>query len=188
MTKKVAVFIDASNLWDVQKTRGKMLDFEKLIDYLKDRYKTSSMQVYYYTAFPADGTRSYDTSRKHKFFTYLEKGLGIIINKKELKRISSTTSRFEDGFVEKGNMDVELVIDAVHFVKDYDSAILFTGDSDFLGLVKYIRSRGKKVYIYSSKNSVSSELRTGGDGYIDLLSIDGSIWGREIFYRDQKKR
>ena len=68
----------------------------------------------------------------------------------------------------------------VSWSKKYDIAILFTGDSDFLSLVTYLRARGKKVYIFSSKNNVSEELRTGGDGYFDVLTIEKDIWGREL--------
>jgi uncharacterized LabA/DUF88 family protein len=185
MNRTVYVFIDASNLWAVQKTKGKLFDFEELINYLKDRYKTSSLELYYYDAYPAVGTRSYDTSSKHRFYTFLEKGLGISVHKKELKRIVSTESKHKDGMVEKGNMDVELTIDAVNHVGHYDTAILFTGDSDFLALVKFIRASGKKVYIFSSHNNVSTELRTGADGYIDLLSLENGIWGRNITFRNQ---
>lgn len=186
-TKRVVyVFIDASNLWDVQKSKGKLLNFENLFNYLKERYKATELQVFYYDAYPAEGTRDYDTSGKHKFYTYLKKKLRVKVRKKELKRIASDDSKFSDGFIEKGNMDVELTIDAVHHVRKYDSAILFTGDSDFLGLIKFIRARGKKAYVFSSHNSVSTELRTGGDGYIDVLSLSNDVWGRKIRYRKQK--
>ncbi len=87
---------------------------------------------------------------------------------------------------EKGNMDVEMAIDAVSTISQYDIAVLFTGDSDFLALVKYIRACGKKVYIFSSANNVSTELRTGADGYFDVAKIDGDIWRQEIKHRDQK--
>lgn len=188
MSRRVGVFIDAANLWQAQKTKGRMLDFGQLVAYLKDRYKATAVQVYYYTAYPAEGTRDYDTSGKHKFYTFLKKKLGVVVRKKELKRIAVADSKFDDGFMEKGNMDVELAIDAVHCLQQYDTALLFTGDSDFLSLVKFIRARGKKVYIYSSRNNISSELRTGGDGYIDVLALEDGIWGREIGYRDQKPK
>jgi uncharacterized LabA/DUF88 family protein len=184
----VYVFIDASNLWAVQKTKGKLLDFKKLLQYLQERYKTTDLQVFYYDAYPAEGTRDYDTSGKHKFYTYLQRGLGITVRKKELKRIMAADSKFDDGLIEKGNMDVELTIDAVHYLSKYDTAVLFTGDSDFLSLVKFIHARDKKVYVFSSLKNVSTELRTGGDGYIDMLSIDGEIWGRGMRFRDQKSR
>lgn len=187
MTKRVVyVFIDASNLWQVQKAKGKFFDFQKLTAYLKNRYRATEIKVFYYTAYPADGTRSYDLEGKHRFYTYLKKALEFEVRKKVLKQIKVDT---HGGTVieEKGNMDIEIAIDAVNLVNKYNSAILFTGDSDFLGLVKYIRARHKKVHIFSSRNNISSELRTGADGYTDILRIEEDIWGNTLRYREQKK-
>lgn len=175
----VAVFIDASNLWQAQKVKGRMIDYEKLKLFLKNRFNASNLEVFYYTAYPANGTRDYTIDGKHKFFTYLKKGLGFVVRKKELKRIV-THSDGGDVVLEKGNMDVEMAIDAIHYMKKYDIAILFTGDSDFLALVTYLRNGGKKIFVYSSKNNISQELRTGSDGYEDILEITGDIWGREL--------
>ena len=187
MGKIVHVYIDASNLWEAQKAKGRVLDFAKLTKYLEQKYEATSILVHYYTAYPAQNTRSYDVSGKHRFYTYLKKNLGFVVRKKELKRIPSDGSTHVDGIIEKGNMDVELTIDAVHNCSKFSACILFTGDSDFLALVKYIRARHKKVYIYSSRNNVSSELRTGADGYTDLLKIPEDIWGKDMFFRKQHK-
>ena len=83
-------------------------------------------------------------------------------------------------------MDVEMTIDAMHCCKKYDIAVLFTGDSDFLALVNYLRNGGKKVFIFSSKNNVSQELRTGGDGYFDVLNIQEDVWGRDLKHKKNK--
>jgi len=181
----VYVFIDASNLWQVQKAKGRFFDYEKLRDYLRAEFSTREIKIFYYTAYPAEGTRDYDLDGKHKFYTFLNKGLGIVVRKKELKRISVVTE-FGQSFEEKGNMDVEMTIDALHHIDKYNTAILFSGDSDFLALVSYLRVREKKVYVYSSKNNVSQELRTGGDGYYDVLGITADIWGRDLKYRSNR--
>lgn len=180
----VYVFIDASNLWQAQKARGRMFDYEKLKNVLKSKFSASMIEIYYYTAYPANGTRDYDLNKKHGFFTYLKKALKYNVVKKELKRIIVHT---KDGDVveEKGNMDVEMTIDAVHTISKYDTALFFTGDSDFMPLVSYIRNRNKKVYIFSSKNNISQELRTGADGYFDVLLMEEDIWGRELEARTQ---
>jgi uncharacterized LabA/DUF88 family protein len=178
----IYVFIDASNLWQAQKVKGKMLDYEKLKVFLKEKYLLSEMQIFYYTAYPANGTRDFSLASRHNFFTYLKKGLKFVVRKKQLKRIV-THSDLGDSIQEKGNMDVEITVDALHFKDKYNTAIFFTGDSDFLPLITYLRNGKKKVYIYSSKNNISSELRTGADGYIDILEIKGDIWGRELKYR-----
>ena len=125
----VYVFIDASNLWEAQKVKGKFFDFEKLSKFLKDKYSASSIEIFYYTAYPADGTRDYDLDGRHKFYTFLKKGLGFTVRKKELKRISVMTE-VGQSIEEKGNMDVEITIDALHYMQKYQIAILFTGDSD----------------------------------------------------------
>ncbi|MEK7471598.1 MAG: NYN domain-containing protein [Patescibacteria group bacterium] len=184
--KIVYVFIDASNVWEAQKIKGKFFDFEKLKNYLKKKFNAYEIQVFYYTAYPADGTRDYNQDGKHKFFTYLKKGLNFTVRKKELKRITVHSDGCGDLIEEKGNMDVEMTIDVIHFSKKYNIAVFFTGDSDFLALVNYIKNGGKKVYIFSSKNNISQELRTGGSGYEDVLKIEDDIWGRELRHRNQK--
>jgi uncharacterized LabA/DUF88 family protein len=181
------VFIDASNLWQAQKIKGKMFNFEKLRTFIKEKFKNSSMKVFYYTAYPAEGTRNYNLDGKHKFFTFLNKGLGFVVRKKELKRITVVTE-IGQSIEEKGNMDVEMTIDVIHNIKKYDTAVLFTGDSDFLSLVTYLRNRERKVYIFSSKNNISHELRTGADGYFDILDIEEDIWGRELQHRAEKDK
>ncbi|MFA4817803.1 MAG: NYN domain-containing protein [Parcubacteria group bacterium] len=181
----IYVFIDASNLWQAQKAKGKLFNYEKLRNFLKSKFEGLEIKVFYYTAYPADETRSYSTDGRHKFYTFLKKGLGFVVRKKELKRITIVT---DDGqaIEEKGNMDVEMTIDAIHYMKKYGVAVLFTGDSDFLALVTYLRNGGKKVYIFSSENNASRELKTGGDGYFDVLKIEDDIWGKELRHRSKK--
>lgn len=180
--KRLYVFIDASNLWEAQKARGRMFDYQKLKNVLKSKFHASSIEVYFYSAYPANGTRDYNLDGKHRFFTYLKKGLKFKVIKKELKRI--VVHNFGgDTVEEKGNMDVEITLDAVHNVSKYDMAIFFTGDSDFMALISYIRNLKKKVYVFSSKNNISSELRTGSDGYYDVLLLEEDIWGRELEQR-----
>ena len=181
----VYVFIDASNLWEAQKAQGRLLDYEKTLKFIKENFKVSEIKVFYYSAYPAEGTRDYSLDGRHRFFTFLNKGLGFEVRKKELKRIKVVN---EDGesIKEKGDMDVWIAVDAMHHLNKYNTAIFFTGDSDFLPLISYLKNNNKKVFIFSSQNNISEELRTGGDGYADVLGIP-DIWGRELKYREAKK-
>ena len=139
------------------------------------------VKVFYYDAYPADGTRAYNTDGKHKLYTFLKKGLHFVVITKKLKRIRVLTDKGE-AIIEKGNMDVEITIDTLHHLDKYDIAVFFTGDSDFLALISYLRNHGKRVYTFSSKNNVSEELRTGADGYTDILEVE-EIWGKELRHR-----
>ena len=107
--------------------------------------------------------------------------MNFVVIKKELKRIS-ILSEHGESIEEKGNMDVEITIGAVHCISRYETAVFFTGDSDFLALITYLKNHNKKVYIFSSENNISYELRTGGNGYTDILNIE-EIWGKELKHR-----
>jgi len=182
----IYVFIDASNLWEAQKAKGRFFDYEKLKKFIKQKFDGSSIELFYYSAYPVEGTRDYSLDGRHKFFTFLKKGLKFIVRKKELKRISVITPEGES-IEEKGNMDVEITIDALHYFKKYDIAVFFTGDSDFLALVAYLKNHGKKVFIFSSENNISQELRTGANGYTDVLEIE-DIWGKELKHRAELEK
>ncbi len=153
--------------------------------YLIRIFEPKELQIFYYAAYPAEGTREYDLKTKHDFFTFLKKGLNFTVRKKPLKRIKIHTE-IGDGIKEKGDMDVEITIDAVRNMNNFDTMVLFSGDSDFLALIRSVRNAGKKAYIFSSMNNISMELKTGGDGYVDVLKIDDDIWGRKLKYRNEK--
>ncbi|MFH0805889.1 MAG: NYN domain-containing protein [Patescibacteria group bacterium] len=177
----IYVFIDASNVWNAVKSVKKFIEYKKLKDYFRDNFNTDKVEIFYYDAYPEEGTRDYKLDGKHKFYTYLKKGLGFTVRKKKLKRISIIDESGES-VIEKGNMDVEITIDALHNINKYDISVLFTGDADFLALVNYLKNHGKKVYIFSSKDNISRELKTGGNGYFDLKNIN-ELWGKDLKHR-----
>ncbi len=183
---KLYVFIDSSNLWAAQKSKGKLFDYQKLVKYIKEKFNPNELKIFYYAAYPADGTRNYSLDNRHKFFTYLKKGLGFTVRKKVLKRIKIIDEELGEGIKEKGDMDVEITVDAMHHKDKYTTAIFFTGDSDFLALINYLKNAKKKIYVFSSKNNISEELRTSANGYCDVITIN-DIWGKKIKRRQQNK-
>ena len=179
----VYVFIDVANIWQAQKAQGKIFDYQALQEALKKEYNTQDLQIFYYEAYPADGTRKYSLDKKHKFFTFLKKKLRFIVRKKELKRIAICENGINK-IIEKGNMDVELTLDVVHYLNNYDIALFFTGDADFLALVKYLQKNQKQVHVYSTKNNVSHELRTKSNSYTDILDMPKCIWKGDLVHRN----
>jgi len=192
-SQKIAIFIDAGNLWSSYKELGKLLDFNKLATFISKKFSTPVFKIFYYVAFPKEGTREKsDIDNLHKFLTFLKKGLGFTVVKKELKTIFLR----KDGVIlrdvsgkpvteEKGNFDVEITIDALRSMIAYDTAVFFTGDSDFLPLINFLRSSKKKVYVFSTKGCVSSELRTGADGYFDLMDCQ-ELHGGNLVSKSKK--
>jgi len=52
----------------------------------------------------------------------------------------------------------------------------------------YLQSHKKKVFVFSSRNDISQEMRTGADGYIDVLKIETDNWSRALRHREQMKK
>lgn len=191
---RITVFIDSGNLWSVYKEIGKLLDFSKLEKFFCKKFGGEIFNAFYYVAYPLEGTRpKEDIDRLHKFLTYLKKGLDFSVVKKPLKTIFA---RNKDGelivdqktgklqSLEKGNFDVEMTIDAIRTAKDYDVAVFLSGDSDFLPLITDLRVlEKKKVYVFSSKRSVSKELRNGTDGYFDLADFP-ELHGKNLVFKN----
>lgn len=69
----IYVFIDASNLWEAQKAKGRFFDYEKLRNFIKERFSGSSVEVFYYSAYPAEGTWDYSLDGRDKFLLFLRK-------------------------------------------------------------------------------------------------------------------
>ena len=190
---KIAIFIDSGNLWSSYIEMSKVLDFAKLSGFIMKKFDAEIFKIFYYVASPKEGTREKkDIDNLHKFCTFLKKGLGFSVVKKKLKTIYL---RDKDGEIilneigepesrEKGNFDVEITLDAIRYSSAYDIAIFFTGDSDFLPLISYLRNlkKSKKVYIFSTKRCISHELRTGANGYFDLHDCE-EIHGNNLIHK-----
>lgn len=75
----------------------------------------------------------------------------------------------------KGDFDVELSMDVLDNLKEFETAILLSGDSDFAPVVKRMKAHNKKVIVMSSKNHISRELIQLSDKYINLKKLREKI-------------
>ncbi|MBU4512000.1 NYN domain-containing protein [Patescibacteria group bacterium] len=153
---KVYVFIDAANLENSVKSLGWWVDYKKLYSYFHQ--ETTLVGIRHYCP------RFNDISQD-KFFTVLKRA-GICLITKPLKIITEA-DEFK-GKSRKANFDVEIAAEAQELVDEYDTCVLFSGDSDFDFLVKFLRKKGKRVVIISSKHHIYRELIASCNKYIDL--------------------
>ncbi len=145
---KTAVFVDASNIYFSQKSLGWRVDFKKLLEYFK---KNSDLyRIAFYSSLNPDN------EKERKFHDFLEI-IGYVVRHKKIKFIRDREDQ-EHGGHHKGNVDVDLTIDAVHFRDEYDSFILLSGDGDFESLLKYLKAHKKRCIVLSTKKHVSIEL------------------------------
>lgn len=156
---KIFVFIDAPNIYHSQNKLGWRIDFKKLKEYFKKN--TDLGNIYFYTAYDPN----YDKQRS--FLDFLDI-IGYILRKKKVKFIKDTD--LEQGGFHKGNLDVELTIDAVHNRDKFQTFILFSGDFEAL----IIRAYRKNCIVISTKDHVALELLIQAK-FIDIKKLRKDI-------------
>ena len=145
-------FIDASNIIYGAREEGWFIDQKKLFQYLKNKFSVSKAFFYY-------GKDS--KSQKKEDFLKKLKSFGYILRVKEIKRYGNKT---------KANCDVDLTMDMLLKIKEYQKAIVLTGDGDFAPLFSYLISQKKRITVISSPKRTAKEIRTLLGGMI--LSFD----------------
>ncbi|MEX0751554.1 MAG: NYN domain-containing protein, partial [Xanthobacteraceae bacterium] len=89
----------------------------------------------------------------------------------------------------KGNMDIELAVDAMELAGSIDQMVLFSGDGDFRSLVEAVQRRGVRVVVVSTISTqppmVADELRRQADQFVDLVELQGKI-GRDASERPDR--
>lgn len=148
--RRIMVMIDAANLESSVKNTEYKVNYQKLKDYFLSFDKDVS--IHFYSA-------RFENEKHYKFTTFLYKHLNFKVSVKDLKSIQGEN---------KANFDVELAVDTILKINDFDMLILFSGDSDFDYLVKVIQEKGKSVVCVSKRNHISSELYTRADYYCDI--------------------
>jgi len=162
---RAAVFIDGANLFYTQRHLGWQIDFSRLMAFYMSGY--ASVQANYYV--PA----SEPVSEENAAFTRVLTAHGYRITSKPVKKIVNKETGV---IVMKGNLDVELVVDALIGVDQYDTVILFSGDSDFLPLIRALKEMGKEVIVYSTQGLSARELLAEpGIAYCDISVLKERI-------------
>lgn len=161
--KKVAIFIDAANIFYSQKTLGWRLDYEKFLSYWNNKGKITG--AYFYTAVIS-------TNKKQLNFFKALKEIGYTVITREVKIINDKRNKRT---IQKGNFDVKLAIDIVLKAKEFDVAVLASGDSDFEPVVEHLRKMKKKIIVISARGHISRELARMADKYLPLEKIKSEV-------------
>ena len=168
---KTKVYIDGSNVFHAQKKLGWLLDWDRVKNYFFQNFDI--VECKYYT-----GIKDGDEGMK-KFLRYLSK-TGIIAITKPLKKIfldkdEQLSKVLKNNFVYKANFDVEMTADILLETKDINEIIIFSGDSDFAYLVRKLKNLGKNVTIFSSRKTISWELKLEAGKVIFIEDVKDKI-------------
>ena len=169
--EKIVLFIDGANLYAASKVLGFDIDYRKLLAAFQKRGYL--LRAYYYTALVED--QEYSSIRP--LIDWLDYN-GYKVVTKPAKEFTDSAGRRKI----KGNMDIELAVDAMQLTDTVDHFVIFSGDGDFRSLVEALQRKGRKVSVVSTLSTqppmISDELRRQADHFIDLTSLRAEI-GRE---------
>jgi uncharacterized LabA/DUF88 family protein len=169
--QRIALFIDGANLYATTRTLGFDIDYRRLLKEFQSRGYL--VRAFYYTAVIED--QEYSSIRP--LVDWLDYN-GYRVVTKPAKEFTDAAGRRKV----KGNMDIELAIDALELAPHMDHAVLFSGDGDFRSLVEALQRRGVRVTVVSTVQTqppmVADELRRQADEFIDLVHLMPKI-GRD---------
>jgi uncharacterized LabA/DUF88 family protein len=177
--QKIAVFIDGANLYATAKSLGFDIDYRKLLKEFQSR--GSLVRAFYYTALIED--QEYSSIRP--LVDWLDYN-GFTVVTKPAREFTDALGRRKV----KGNMDIELAVDAMELAPHIDQMILFSGDGDFRSVVEAVQRRGVRVTVFSTVATqppmISDDLRRQADEFIDLMTMQNKI-GREMNERGPRE-
>jgi len=172
---KVALFIDGANLHATAKTLSFDIDYKRLLKEFQSR--GNLVRAIYYTAIIED--QEYSSIRP--LIDWLDYNGYTVVTKATKEFIDASGRRKV-----KGNMDIELAVDAMELAEHIDQMVLFSGDGDFRSLVEAVQRRGVRVTVVSTLSSqqpmIADELRRQADVFTDLMELQSKV-GRDPLER-----
>lgn len=165
---KIALFIDGANLHATAKALGFDIDFGSLLTYFRARGRL--VRALYYTAISEE--QEYSSIRP--LIDWLDYNGFAMVTKPTKEYRDAVGNRKV-----KGNMDIELAVDAMKLAPSLDHIVIFTGDGDFRALVSALQEQGKRVSVVSTLETkpamVADELRRQADVFVDLADLEKDI-------------
>ena len=186
---RIFTFIDASNLfYGGEKSLGWKIDYQKLLKYLKDKYKIS--KALYFGGveihkFNFDYLKN-DTVPLIEIEKYLADAIKNHSNKlneadlmllgRHLQRVRFYSKLEQFGFElylkpvklydqddgttkRKANCDVDMAFYLMKEKDNFDRVIVLSGDGDFLPVFKYLNNQGKEIIILARGPRTAREIR-----------------------------
>lgn len=175
-----AAFIDNQNLnLGVQKLGWKM-DWRKFRKFLKDEYDVTD--AYMFIGHMPEHEDMYLQLHDAGYLIVLKPTFDMSKPQKVEVEKKEDPEKPEDKKPVKGNVDAELVLWAVKEMKNYQKAVIVSGDGDFYSLVEYLQAEKKLLHLLAP-NSHYSSLYNKYDSYIQRIDKHR----RELSYRVYRK-
>ncbi|PPD16626.1 MAG: NYN domain-containing protein [Methylobacterium sp.] len=177
--ERIALFIDGANLYATSKSLGFDIDYRQLLKEYGSRGYL--VRAFYYTALVED--QEYSSIRP--LIDWLDYN-GYTVVTKPVKEFTDAQGRRKV----KGNMDIELAVDAMELAPFITHMVLFSGDGDFRSLVEAMQRKGVRVSVVSTIQTqppmIADDLRRQADQFVDLAELQSKI-GRDPAQRPARE-
>jgi uncharacterized LabA/DUF88 family protein len=165
---RTALFIDGANLYSAVKALGFDIDYKRLLKEFQSQ--GTLVRAFYYTAVIEEE----EFSSIRPLLDWLDYNGFTVVTKPTKEFIDASGHRKV-----KGNMDIELAVNAMELADHLDHIVLFSGDGDFRSLVQAVQRRGVRVTVVSTISSqppiIADELRRQADEFTDLTDLQSRI-------------
>jgi uncharacterized LabA/DUF88 family protein len=165
---RFALMIDGANLYQAARALGFDIDYRLLLETFSRAGRL--VRACYYTALLDD--QEYSPIRP--LVDWLDYN-GYTVVTKPLKEFTDASGRRKF----KGNMDMELAVDAMEMAQYLDHLVLFSGDGDFRRLTEALQRRGLRVTVVSTIRTqppmIADELRRQADTFLELHELSPYI-------------
>src|SRR4029453_15192602 len=155
---KVAIFIDGNNLFHAARSHNIDIDYNKLLRVLLGDGRL--LRAFFYTGVDTGA------ERQQGFLLWMRRN-GFRVIQKELKT-------FYDG-TRKANLDVEIAVDMLSLAGCYDTAVLVSGDEDFVYAVNAVAYKGCRVEIAGFRSNTAPKLIDVADYFIALGELGEKV-------------
>ena len=196
------VFVDASNLfYGGEKSLGWKIDYQKLLNYLKDKYKISKalyfggVEIYKFN-FDYLKNETVPIIELERYLANVIRNSGNKLNEAELLLLGRHLQRIrfylklekfgyelhlkpvklyeqDDGTTKrKANCDVDMAFYLMKEKDNFDRIIVLSGDGDFLPVLKYLKNQGKEIIILARGPRTAKEIRQfAGGNFRDFVRL-----------------
>ncbi len=149
--QRVGIFIDVSNMYmSAQHLYNTNVDFRQVMKTAVSGRRL--VRAFAYVIETEEG-------KEKDFITALE-DLGYEVRTKPLQIFKSGAK--------KGDWDVGLAIDVVRLMPMLDTAVIVSGDGDYVDLLEYLRGHGRRTEVMAFGKTASRRLLDETDEFIDM--------------------
>ena len=178
--KRVYAFIDSQNVNVSTQKFGWKMDWRKFRRFLRDKHGVT--QAFMFIGYVPEYEDMYEFLHDAGYSIVLKPTLDMSRPREQVAQPQpGEKTKSEEKKSVKGNVDAELVLWAMKELKNYDKAIIISGDGDFYCLVEYL-AREDKLLKLMPPNVHYSSLFKPYDKFIEHLGH----YKRDLSYRDRR--